>query len=65
MRGHEYLAALLSDGGLLHMATLRHADELRSPANIGLPKAKKVSTKEAQAFAKAIDALTPRQARHG
>jgi DNA end-binding protein Ku len=58
MRGHEYLAALLSNGGLLRMATLRHADELRSASDVGLPKTKKAPTKEAQAFAKAIDALT-------
>ena len=58
MRGHEYLAAILSEGGLLRMATLRHADELRSAADVGLPKGRKVTAKQAQSVAKAIDALT-------
>jgi DNA end-binding protein Ku len=38
MRGHEYLAAILSEGGLLRMATLRYADELRSPTDVACPK---------------------------
>ena len=58
MRGHEYLAAILSEGGLLRMATLRHADELRSPRDVGLPKPGKVAAKESRSVAKAIAALT-------
>ena len=58
MRGHEYLAAILSEGGLLRAATLRHADELRSPADIGLPKPKKAPAKQASEIAKAIATLT-------
>jgi DNA end-binding protein Ku len=58
MRGHEYLAAILSEGGLLRAATLRHADELRSPADIGLPKPKKAPSKQTSEFAKAIATLT-------
>ena len=58
MRGHEYLAAIMSEGGLLRLATLRHADELRSPADVGLPKAGKVTAKAVRAVEKAIDDLT-------
>jgi len=38
MRGHEYLVAIISDNGVLRADTLRYADEVRSPENIGLPK---------------------------
>ena len=58
MRGHEYLAAIVSEGSLLRLAILRHADELRSPADVGLPKARKVTAKGARAVEKAIDDLT-------
>jgi DNA end-binding protein Ku len=58
MRGHEYLAAIVSEDGLLRMATLRHADELRTPADVGLPKAKKVTARGAKPIEKAIDNLT-------
>lgn len=58
MRGHQYLAAILSEGGLLRLATLRRPDELRSPAEVGLPKAGKKAASGARAVEKAIDALT-------
>ena len=35
---HQYLVAILSDGALLRAETLRFADELRTPADVGLPK---------------------------
>jgi DNA end-binding protein Ku len=38
MRGKEYLVAIFSDKGILRAETMRFADELRSPADIGLPK---------------------------
>jgi DNA end-binding protein Ku len=37
MRAREYLVAILSDNGILRAETLRFADELRSPEDIGLP----------------------------
>ena len=40
MRGKEYLVAIFSDKGILRAETMRFADELRSPADIGLPKKK-------------------------
>ena len=42
MRGKEYLVAIFSDNGILRAETMRFADELRSPAEIGLPKKKKL-----------------------
>jgi len=38
MRGKEYLVAIFSDKGILRAETMRFADELRSPADVGLPK---------------------------
>lgn len=37
MRGRAYLAAIFAEAGLLWAITLRYADELRGPADIGLP----------------------------
>src|SRR5688572_4969580 len=42
MRGKEYLAAIFAEGGLLRAATMRFVEELRTPAPIGLPKARKI-----------------------
>ncbi len=38
MRGKEYLIAIFSDKGILRAETMRFADELRSPSDVGLPK---------------------------
>jgi DNA end-binding protein Ku len=38
MRGKEYLVAIFSDKGILRAETMRFADELRSPSDVGLPK---------------------------
>jgi DNA end-binding protein Ku len=37
MRGKEYLVAIVAENGILRAETLRFADELRSPADVGLP----------------------------
>jgi DNA end-binding protein Ku len=58
MRGHEYLVAIISDAGILRAETLRFADELRAPEDIGLPKIAKAPAKRVNAFAKAIEGLT-------
>jgi DNA end-binding protein Ku len=38
MRGKEYLVAILADKGILRAETLRFADEVRTPEDIGLPE---------------------------
>ncbi len=58
MRGHEYLAAILSENGVLRVETLRHSAEIRTPEGVGLPKPAKSSAKRTSRFAKAIEALT-------
>jgi DNA end-binding protein Ku len=38
MRGKEYLIAIVAERGILRAETLRFADELRTPADLGLPE---------------------------
>jgi DNA end-binding protein Ku len=57
MREHQYLVAIHSDGQLLRAETLRFAGEVRSPSDLGLPKASKPAEKQVKAFAKAIKSL--------
>lgn len=54
MRGKEYLIAIFAENGLLRAETMRFADELRSPADIGLPKKKKVAKRSVIKFEKLI-----------
>jgi len=58
MRGNEYLVAILSDGALLRAETLRFPDELRSAADVGLPKRKKGAAKEVKQLTSAIAKMT-------
>jgi DNA end-binding protein Ku len=43
MRTKEYLVAIIADGGILRAETLRFADEIRSPEDIGLDEPAPVS----------------------
>lgn len=54
MRGKEYLVAIFSDKGILRAETMRFADELRSPADVGLPKKKETSKATVTKFEKLI-----------
>jgi DNA end-binding protein Ku len=54
MRGKEYLVAIFPDHGLLRAETMRFSDELRSPADIGLPKKRKTSPASVKKFEKLI-----------
>jgi len=54
MRGKEYLVAIFSDKGILRAETMRFADELRSPADVGLPKKKEVPKAIVTKFEKMI-----------
>jgi DNA end-binding protein Ku len=40
MRGKAYPAAIFADSGILRLQTLRYHDEVRTPEDVGLPKAK-------------------------
>src|ERR1041384_2987254 len=50
MRGKEYLVAIFPENGILRAETMRFADELRSPKEIGLPEKKRVSAASVKKF---------------
>lgn len=54
MRGKEYLVAIFADHGLLRAETMRFHDELRSPADVGMPKKKKAPPATVRKFEKLI-----------
>lgn len=57
MRGHEYLVAILPDHGVLRLATLRHADEIRSPGDVGLPERAKPAATTVNQFIRELQGL--------
>lgn len=61
MRGKEYLVAIFSENGIMRAETMRFADELRSPAEVGLPKKKKVSKAKVSKFEKLIGSHSKKQ----
>ncbi len=54
MRGKEYLVAILAENGILRAETLRFADELRTPAELGLPKKAKIKQAKVKQFERLI-----------
>jgi DNA end-binding protein Ku len=58
MRGKEYLVAIIAEGGILRAETLRFADEIRQPEDVGLPEAEDVDSQEIQRLGKEIDRHT-------
>jgi DNA end-binding protein Ku len=50
MRAKEYLVAIIAENGILRAETLRFADEVRQPEEIGLPKAAKASPADVKKF---------------
>jgi len=50
MRGKEYLVAIFTENEILRAETMRFADEIRSPAEIGLPEKKKVPAATVKKF---------------
>ncbi|HEU4714000.1 MAG TPA: Ku protein [Pyrinomonadaceae bacterium] len=61
MRGKEYLVAIFSDHGILRAETMRFADELRSPSDIGLPKKKEPPKATVTKFEKLIATKSKKQ----
>lgn len=61
MRGKEYLVAITAENGILMAQTLRFADEIRSPREIGLPKEKKVAKAAVTKFEKLIARKSEKQ----
>ena len=61
MHGKEYLVAITAENGILRAQTLRFADEIRSPADVGLPKKKKPQKAIVTKFEKLITARSAKQ----
>src|SRR6266404_1028883 len=61
MRGKEYLVAIAAENGILRAQTLRFADEIRSPEDIGLPRKKKVAKSAVTKFEKLIAGRSEKQ----
>jgi DNA end-binding protein Ku len=61
MRGKEYLVAIFAEHGILRAETMRFADELRSPGDVGLPKKPKISTATIKKFEKLISSRSKKQ----
>jgi DNA end-binding protein Ku len=58
MRGKEYLAAIFAEGGTLRAVTMRFADEMRTPRDVGLPSAARPSAERRQEMERALAELT-------
>lgn len=60
MRGKEYLIAIIAEKGILRAETMRFADEIRKPEEIGLPKKAKPAPAAVRKFTSAIGSHTGR-----
>jgi DNA end-binding protein Ku len=58
MRAKQYLVAIVAEDGLLRAETLRFADELRTPEDIGLPSPSAPKGRALQRMKRAIDGLS-------
>ena len=61
MRGKEYLVAIFAEHGILRAETMRFPDELRSPADVDLPKKTKVPPAMVRKFEKLISNKSKKQ----
>ena len=50
MRAKEYLVAIIAENGILRAETLRFADEVREPDDVGLPKIAKAAPADVKKF---------------
>lgn len=57
MRGREYLVAILAENGILRAETLRFADEVRAPEDVGLPEREEPDEEEVERAREAIGEL--------
>lgn len=57
MRGHEYLVAIIAEGGMLRAEKLRYFDELRAPQSVGLPEPVEPPKQKVKDFMREIKAL--------
>jgi len=61
MRDREYLIAILAQGGILRAQTMRFADELRAPEDIGLPDVEDPPAKRVNQISKMMEAISDKE----
>lgn len=61
MRGKEYLVAIFAENGILRAETMRFPDEVRTPADLGLPKKPKIPKATVARFEKLISSKSKKQ----
>ena len=61
MRGKEYLVSIFAEHGILRAETMRFPDELRSPADVDMPKKPKVPPAMVRKFEKLISNKSKKQ----
>jgi DNA end-binding protein Ku len=61
MRGKEYLVAIFSEKGILRAETMRFADEVRLPDDVGLPKKKSAPLATVKKFERLISRKSKKQ----
>jgi DNA end-binding protein Ku len=61
MRGKEYLVAILAENGLLRAETMRFADEVRKPEDVGLRGNGKVARRDVTRFERALEKRAARK----
>jgi DNA end-binding protein Ku len=61
MRGKEYLIAILADNGILRAETLRFADEVRTPEDVGLPEPAKPKAADVKRITQEITAYAAKE----
>jgi len=61
MRGKEYLVAIFAENGILRAEAMRFPDELRTPAEVGLPKKPKIPRATVAKFEKLISSKSKKQ----
>jgi DNA end-binding protein Ku len=61
MRGKEYLVAIFGENGILRAETMRFPDEVRTPADVGLPKKPKIPRVTVARFEKLISSKSRKQ----
>jgi DNA end-binding protein Ku len=61
MRGKEYLVGIFAEHGILRAETMRFRDELRSPADVGLPKKQKAPPAMVRKFEKLISSKSKKE----
>jgi len=61
MRGKSYVVGIMAREGTLRAVTLRYHDEVRSPADVGLPELETADVEEVERYRKAMKRLVAKK----